>query len=232
MNYAKRYGEMRVDLRDLLAARTISISHPLGVRHEPSRTAYNPTVSGDGQRVAYEAATRDGSTALWLSDRGTGASQLVGRGSAGAIYEPRMSGDGRILAFSAADAGTDGRALVFVRDVANGATTLVSRAGAGGASADDDAYEPSISNDGRYVAFTSAAGNLGADGHRSRIWVRDVQSGHRRADQRPAASRSTRRSPPTGGSSPTPSARPTVADGPIRARRRCGSTTAPRTPRR
>ena len=177
MNYAKRYGEMRVDLRDLIAARTISISHPLGVRHEPSRTAYNPTVSGDGQRVAYEAATRDGSTALWLSDRGTGASQLVGRGSAGAIYEPRLSGDGRILAFSAADAGTDGRALVFVRDVANGATTLVSRAGADGASADDDAYEPSISNDGRYVAFTSAAGNLGADGHRSRIWVRDVQSG-------------------------------------------------------
>jgi Tol biopolymer transport system component len=177
MNYAKRYGEMRVDLRDLLAARTISISHPLGVRREPSRTAYNPTVSGDGQRVAYEAATRDGSTALWLSDRGTGSSQLVGRGSAGAIYEPRLSGDGRILAFSAADAGTDGRALVFVRDVANGATTLVSRAGAAGASADDDAYEPSISDDGRYVAFTSAAGNLGADGHRSRIWVRDVQSG-------------------------------------------------------
>ena len=78
MNYAKRYGEMRVDLRDLIAARTISISHPLGVRREPSRTAYNPTVSGDGQRVAYEAATKDGSTALWLSDRGTGASQLVG----------------------------------------------------------------------------------------------------------------------------------------------------------
>ena len=177
MNYAKRYGEMRVDLRDLIAARTISISHPLGVRREPSRTAYNPTVSGDGQRVAYEAATKDGSTALWLSDRGTGASQLVGRGSAGAIYEPRLSGDGRTLAFSAADAGTDGRALVFVRDVATGATTLVSRAGTDGASADDDAYEPSISSSGRYVAFTSAAGNLGADGHRSRIWVRDVQAG-------------------------------------------------------
>jgi Tol biopolymer transport system component len=177
MNYAKRYGEMRVDLRDLAAARTISISHPLGVRAEPSRTAYNPTVSGDGQRVAYEAATRSGATALWLADRGAGSSQLVGRGSAGAIYEPRLSGDGRTLAFSAADAGTDGRSLVFVRDVATGATTLVSRAGARGASADDDAYEPAISSDGRFVAFTSAAGNLGADGHRSRIWVRDLQSG-------------------------------------------------------
>ncbi len=177
MNYAKRYGEMRVDLRDLVAARTISISHPLGVAKQPSRTAYNPTVSGDGQRVAYEAATRDGATALWLADRGAGTSQLVGRGSAGAIYEPRLSGDGHTLAFSAADAGTDGRSLVFVRDVATGATTLVSRAGTHGASADDDAYEPAISTDGRFVAFTSAAGNLGADGHKSRIWVRDLRTG-------------------------------------------------------
>jgi Tol biopolymer transport system component len=176
MNYAKRYGEMRVELRDLVTPRTIPVSHPLGVRREPSRTAYNPTVSGDGAEVAYEAAARDGSTALWLADSASGASQLVGRGSAGAIYEPRLSADGRTLAFSAADAGTDGRSLVFVRDVATGATTLVSRAGARGASADDDAYEPSISADGRSVAFTSAAGNLGAAGHRSRIWVRDVPS--------------------------------------------------------
>jgi Tol biopolymer transport system component len=178
MNYAKRYGEMRVELRDLLAGATVSVSHPLGVAREPSRTAYNPTLSGDGARVAYESAARDGATALWLADRAAGGTQLVGRGSAGAIYEPRLSADGRTLAFTAADAGTDGRSLVFVRDVATGATTLVSRAGgADGASADDDAYEPSISADGRYVAFTSAAGNLGAAGHRSRVWVRDLRLG-------------------------------------------------------
>jgi Tol biopolymer transport system component len=175
MNYAKRYGEMRVELRDFAAGATLPVSHPPESAQEPSRTAYNPTVSGDGRLVAYEAATRDGATALWLADRTTGASQLVGRGSAGAIYEPRLSGDGRTLAFTAADAGTDGRALVFVRDVATRATTLVSRAaGPDGASADDDAYEPSISADGRYVAFTSAAGNLGRSGRRSRIWVRDL----------------------------------------------------------
>ncbi len=177
MNYAKRYGQMRVELRDMAAGTTIAISHALGVAPERSRTAYNPTVSGDGGRVAYEAAAADGSTALWLGDRATGTSQLVGRGSAGAIYEPRLSADGRVLAFSAADAGTDGRALVYVRDVATGATTLVSRAGGDGPSADDDAYEPSVSADGRHVAFTSAAGNLGAQGRRSRIWVRDLRTG-------------------------------------------------------
>jgi Tol biopolymer transport system component len=169
---------MRVELRDLAAGATIPVSHPDGTAATgPTRTAYNPTVSGNGAVVAYEAAARDGSTALWLADRATGRSQLVGRGSAGAIYEPRLSADGRTLAFTAADAGTDGRALVFVRDVATGRTTLVSRAaGAEGASADDDAYEPSISADGRFVAFTSAAGNLGEDGSRSRIWVRDLQT--------------------------------------------------------
>jgi Tol biopolymer transport system component len=178
MNYAKRYGQMRVALRDLTAGRTHRLSHRRGSR-APSRTAYNPTLSGDGRLVAFEAAGEGATgTALWLVDRDSGRAQRVGRGSAGATYEPRLSGDGRVLVFSAADAGTDGRALVFTRDVATGTTTLVSRAGgADGRSADDDAYEPSISADGRVVAFTSAAANLGERGRRSRIWVRDSAAG-------------------------------------------------------
>lgn len=163
MNYAKRYGEMRVGLRDLAAGVSVRVSPEREPDGKASRSAYNPTVSGDGRLVAYEASVGDGSTALWLADRSNLASRtLVGRGSAGAIYEPRLSADGRVLAFSAADAGTDGRTLVFVRDVASGKTALVSRAGPSGASADDDAYQPSVSADGRFVAFTSAASNLAA----------------------------------------------------------------------
>ena len=180
MNYAKRYGQMRVVLHDLQARRTRRLSHPRG-RKGPSRSAYNPTVSGDGRFVAFEAADAKagggrGATALWLVDRESGKAQVVGRGSAGATYEARLSGDGRTLVFSAADAGTDGRALVYARDVATGTTTLVSRA-PGGASADDDAYEPAVSADGRFVTFTSAAGNLGERGRRSRVWVRDMVDG-------------------------------------------------------
>ena len=206
MNYAKRYGEMRIGLRDLAAGVSVKVSPEREPDGKASRSAYNPTVSGDGRLVAYEASVGDGSTALWLADRSEGASRtLVGRGSAGAIYEPRLSADGRVLAFSAADAGTDGRTLVFVRDVASGRTTLVSRAGAAGASADDDAYQPSVSADGRFVAFTSAASNLagaaassgarasgaagdgagaggaaGASGvgaRAARVWVRDLVEG-------------------------------------------------------
>lgn len=197
MNYAKRYGEMRVGLRDLAAGASLPVSPERGPDGKASRSAYNPTVSGDGRLVAYEASAGDGATALWLADRVTGTRTLVGRGSAGAIYEPRLSADGRVLAFSAADAGTDGRTLVFVRDVATGETTLVSRgAGAEGASADDDAYQPAVSADGRFVAFTSAARNLGGDasarrvaspstptaraaagGGGSRVWVRDLVAG-------------------------------------------------------
>jgi hypothetical protein len=65
----------------------------------------------------------------------------LGCHTAAAHYGQAVRALGRTLAFSAADAGTDGRSLVFVRDVATGETTLVSRAaGPRGASADADAH--------------------------------------------------------------------------------------------
>ena len=55
----------------------------------------------------------------------------------------------------------DGVANVFVRDLQAGTTTFVSRAdGATGVGADADSTDPSISADGRYVAFASTAANL------------------------------------------------------------------------
>ena len=169
MNYAKRYGQMRVVLRDLRARRTRRLSHPRGsaaARRGPPTTRRCP---GDGRFVAFEAA--DASRRRARRPRcGSSTGGPARRRSSAAAARARSTRRGsRATAarssFSAADAGTDGRALVFVRDVATGATTLVSRApGADGASADDDAYEPSISADGRFVAFTSAAGNLGARG--------------------------------------------------------------------
>jgi hypothetical protein len=103
-NYAKRYGQMRVAVHDLGAGRTHAVSHRPGARR-PARTAYNPTVSGDGRTVAFEAADA-GATRLWLADSVTGRARVVGEGSTGATYEPRLSADGRVLVFSAADAGS------------------------------------------------------------------------------------------------------------------------------
>ena len=64
---------------------------------------------------------------------------------------------------------------VFVRDVQAGVTTRVS-VGPGGVQADERSVEPSISGDGRFVAFTSRASNLIAGGGVG-IYLHDRQTG-------------------------------------------------------
>ncbi|HEX8204856.1 MAG TPA: hypothetical protein VF587_02230 [Solirubrobacteraceae bacterium] len=157
LNFAKRYGQMSVNLRSLPGARPLGISHPGGVEG-PATTAYNPSVSADGDRVAYEV----GDGGLRIADRATGATRHL-RG--GLVFEPRITDDGRSVVF------TDVAGRVRRRDVATGASTLVSRGPAG--PADAEAAEPSASADGSVVAFTSRASNLGAPGRQSRVYVRD-----------------------------------------------------------
>jgi hypothetical protein len=82
----------------------------------------------------------------------------------GESMHPSISGDGRYVTFCsfATDlvAGdTNGFADVFVRDLAGGATARVS-VGTGGAQADGQSLQPSISTDGRYVGFESEATDL------------------------------------------------------------------------
>ena len=114
---------------------------------------------------------------------------LVSRTSAGApadapSFDPSISADGRLVAFaSEADnlstEDLDALESVFVRDLDTGTTTLVSRQSAalGGAAADDSSDTPSISADGRFVAFVSSASNLAAEATASRnVYVRDLQA--------------------------------------------------------
>ena len=191
LNFAKRYGQIRVFVRDTVAGRTRAIGHRAsggGV----SRSEYNPALAADGRTVAYQAARPGGESAVFVCELKTGRTQLAsraGRDGAGAnapVFEPAISADGRRVAFTSAASNLgagrlDGRTQVFVRDVARRTTTLVSRAnGRRGAVAADYSSEPSISHDGRFVAFSSAARNLG--GHPStsgqtRIYVRDLARG-------------------------------------------------------
>jgi Tol biopolymer transport system component len=182
LNFAKRYGEMRV-LTAAVGSRAESmpVSHAPGARGG-SRSAFTPSISADGQAVAYLAteAGRGGApsrNALWLADRRTGQRTAVLPPALDPPLEPRVSGDGRAVAFAASDAGVEGRALVHVRWPGEGRTELVSRAdGADGATANADAHEPAPSHDGTVVAFTSSASNLGARGGRARVFVRDLAS--------------------------------------------------------
>jgi Tol biopolymer transport system component len=76
---------------------------------------------------------------------------------------PALSLDGRYVAYTALQ---NDRAQIFVRDTCEGApascqprTTLLSAA-ADGTPANNESHAPSMSSDGRYVAFSSAATNL------------------------------------------------------------------------
>jgi WD40-like Beta Propeller Repeat len=104
--------------------------------------------------------------------RATAAVQTVGQET------PAVSTDGRFVAYTAAQ---DAHAQVFVRDTCQGAAgtcqprTILVSAATDGAAGNDDSRSPSMSADGRYIAFSSAATNLlpGAPPG-SQIYLRDT----------------------------------------------------------
>jgi Tol biopolymer transport system component len=96
---------------------------------------------------------------------------------------PSISADGRYVAFTSNASNlvpgvANGVTNVFVRDLAAGVTTCVSL-DSGGAPGNDNSFAPSISADGRYVAFASNASNLvsGDTNAASDVFVRDTQTG-------------------------------------------------------
>jgi Tol biopolymer transport system component len=112
-----------------------------------------------------------------------------------------VSGDGRYVAFSSratnlSDADDDDARDVFVRDTATGTTSLVSRQSAesGGAGGNADSYQPTISADGRLVAFTSAASNLSRAQRTNRpsVYLRDLVAETTKLVSRQGASRGHR----------------------------------------
>ena len=91
---------------------------------------------------------------------------------------PAVSLDGRYVSYSALQ---NGHTQIFARDTCVGAdsscqprTVLISSA-LDGTAAGDDSHSPSISSDGRYVAFSSAAANLVSDASTGRqVYLRDT----------------------------------------------------------
>ena len=158
---------------------------------EGNHHSRHATLSADGRWIAFdsEATTfapsdTNAATDVFLHDRRNGTTSCLSLGLGGAPGDdhstlPSLSADGRFVAFQsfASDlvAGdTNGASDVFVRDVQLGTTERVS-VGAGGLQANDFSAGPSISGDGRFVAFYSAASNLVAGDTNARydVFVRD-----------------------------------------------------------
>jgi hypothetical protein len=153
-----------------------------------------PVISGDGRHVAFEswcsnlvAGDTNGHCDIFVRDLVSGSTTRVNldsngaQGAGGDSYDPAISADGRYVAFDSGCANlvaADANPFqdVFVRDVVTGTTTLVSVDSNGAQAAGGDSLYPSISADGRYVAFKSWSTNLvGADnnGH-SDVFVHDL----------------------------------------------------------
>ena len=189
-------GTLDIFVRDLQAQTTDLVSRsPMGGGADGDSDS--PAVSADGRFVAFNsqaenlsAEDEDGTLDVFVRDRQTGTTLYASRasGAAGAQGNgpsvfPSISSDGRYVAFqslasSLSGDDIDGLYDVFVRDLVTNTTVLASRAG-NGAAADGDSWQPSISADGRSVAFTSEANNLtaGDDDDYWNIFVRDLQHG-------------------------------------------------------
>lgn len=129
----------------------------------------------------------------------TGGVQATG----GASDRPSVSGDGTLVTFAsgAVDlvAGDTNQVQdVFVRDRLTGETRRVS-VGPGGVQGNEGSGWPSVSNDGRFVAFRSVAVTLvpGFTTRRDVVYVRDLER-----DVTAAASQSTTGATPNGSSAP------------------------------
>jgi len=95
---------------------------------------------------------------------------------------PAISADGRWVAFASSAQNlvpndTNDRTDVFLHDRQTGATTRVSL-GAFDTQGDDDSFDPAISADGRWVAFTSASTLVPSDtNHVLDVFLRDCRTG-------------------------------------------------------
>jgi Tol biopolymer transport system component len=135
-----------------------------------------PSINGDGRYVAFESSAENlvdgdtnGSKDIFVYDRDTSAIERVsltssGGQSNGTSSDAAISADGRYVAFESyatnlVSGDTNGKNDIFVydRDIDTIEMVSVSNEGIQGITTSDN---PSISADGRYVTFDSAASNL------------------------------------------------------------------------
>ncbi len=170
------------------------VSRANGASGTASNNAFYLDIAASGQYVSFysfQPLTADaaGRNSIYLRDVQANTTILVSRadGATGAAANTwtglsGVSANGRYVVFDSAEnlaAGdsNNGGIDVFLRDTVDGTTKLISRAsGAAGAGGTGASYSPSISDDGRYVAFSSDSPNLvaGDTNNTSDIFVRDT----------------------------------------------------------
>ena len=130
-------------------------------------------ISGNGKRAAFHSSSANlpganGEVQVYVYDLETEKLKLASKDEMGdsaddASSDPWLSASGRFVAFRSAASnlpgGNGSTAQIYVRDLKKKATSLASQS-AEGDPVDNSATDPSISDSGRFVAFSSGASNL------------------------------------------------------------------------
>jgi len=161
-------------------------------------TVTSGSLSANGRYVVFmsTAASLVGVSGaqVYRHDRTTGATVIVtvsktGTPSTAGGFAPSVSADGRFVAFASVgsdfvNGDTNGTVDVFLRDMNSGTTAMVSATQTGspadqGGTLNNSAGAREVSDDGRYVTFTSAATNLLAtpNNGKQQVYVKDMLTG-------------------------------------------------------
>jgi len=197
---------LNVYVRDLSNSNTVLVSvNMLGIGGG-NADAGSPSICSNGQFVAFVSTasnlvsndTNDASD-IFVRDLVSGVTTLVtvgvaGNPSAGSLppwanyrlsSNPLISSDGRWVVFESLATNlvalndANQTADIFARDLQSNTTVLVSVNAAGTGSGNGNSDSPSMTPDGRFVAFVSTSTDLvpGVTNQTGDIYVRDLQSG-------------------------------------------------------
>lgn len=180
-------------VRDRLTNITTRISVN-SIGNQGNFDAFNPTISADGRFVAFEsnstnlvAADTNNTSDIFLHDRLNGSTTRISVDSTGQegdrpSLNPSISADRHFITFESNSTNlvpgdTNNNSDIFIRDIETNTTTRVS-VNSTENQGNIGSFNPSISANGRFVAFDSLADNLVAgDTNSTRdIFVRDIQT--------------------------------------------------------
>lgn len=186
--------EEDVFVRDLVAGRTTRVSVSSAGR-QADKYSWTPSISGNGRYVAFAsiatnlvAGDTNGQGDVFVRDRRSGITKRVDVPEAGGqsntfSFSPVISAGGTAVALLSTSTNlvagdTNGQPDVFVRSLTSNRTSRVS-VSSSGVQAEDQSHSPSISADGRYVAFETNASTLvpGDTNGMGDVFVRDRRSG-------------------------------------------------------
>lgn len=192
-----------VFLRDMQTGTTTLVSVNLSGTASGNERSYFPSITPDGQRIAFLSRASDLVATDWnlwvdvfVRDLNAGVTTLASRSTSGwgggddICWAPVISQGGDHVAFLSragdlTSGALRGRWNVYVHDLVTSVTTLesVRHLGDQGGNADSSTFntvgKPAISNDGRFVAFVSQASDL-FEGDANDDWdvfVRDRRTG-------------------------------------------------------